>query len=82
MADLSTKTDPLHLRDQRPDSVDVLVGQGDQDGEDVTETTRPTVNAEDPADPGAVEKPVVQLDPDAVAKAEAEGKGSHHPGAA
>ena len=78
MADLSTKNDPLHLRDERPDYVQDRVGKGNQDGEDVSEETASAINSEDPADPGvvdAVEKPAVHLDPAAVAKAEAEGKG-------
>lgn len=78
MADLSTKKDPLHLRDERPDYVEDRVGKGNHDGEDVSEDTVPTVNSEDPVDPGtvdAVDKPVVTLDREAVAKAEAEGKG-------
>lgn len=78
MADLSTKSDPLNLRNERPDYVQDRVGKGNQDGRDASEATASTVNSEDPADPGtvdAVEKPVVSLDPAAVAKAEAEGKG-------
>ncbi len=78
MADLSTKSDPLHLRDERPDYVQDRVGKGNADGHDASEDAASAVNSEDPADPGtvdAVEKPIVAPDPDAVARAEAEGKG-------
>ncbi len=85
MADLSTKSDPLNLRHERPDYVEDLVGKGNQDGEDVSEETRSAVNSEDPVDSGVidqVEKPVVSLDREKVAQAEAEGKGFAHPDAA
>jgi hypothetical protein len=78
MADLSEKKDPLHLRDERPDYVQDRVGKGDQDGEDVSETTPPTISSEDVSDPGniaSVQKPVIALDPEKVAQAEREGKG-------
>ena len=76
MADLSTKDDPLHLRDERPDYVEDKVGEGNHDGDDVSEEVPPQVNA-GPQDTGSlgVEKPTVTLDEDAVRKAEAEGKG-------
>ncbi len=78
MADLSTKSDPLHLREERPDYVEDLVGKGDHDGDDVSETTPGVVSSEDPVDPGnidSVQKPVVSLDSEKVAQAEREGKG-------
>ena len=76
MADLSTKKDPTHLREERPDYVEDKVGEGNVDGEDRSEEVPPTVNA-GPQDPGSlgVDKPTVSLDEDAVRKAEAEGKG-------
>ena len=78
MADLSTKKDPLHLREERPDYVEDRVGKGDHDGEDVSETTPPTISSEDVNDPGniaSVQKPAITLDPEKVAQAEREGKG-------
>lgn len=78
MADLSTKRDPLNLRNELPDYVQDRVGKGNTDGRDVSEDTASAVNSEDPMDPGtvdAVEKPIVAPDPEAVARAEAEGKG-------
>lgn len=78
MADLSTKKDPLDLRNERPDYVEDRVGKGNQDGEDVSETTTPVVNSEDTVDSGVIDseqKPVITLDREAVARAEAEGKG-------
>ena len=76
MADLSTKKDPLHLRDERPDYVEDTSGSGDVDGIDHSEDQQPTVGT-DPQTTGDLdaEKPVVHLDEDAVRKAEAEGKG-------
>lgn len=78
MADLSTKDDPLHLRDERPDYVEDKVGMGNEpgDSDDLSEELPPQVNA-GPQDPGSlgVDKPTVSLDEDAVRKAEAEGKG-------
>lgn len=78
MADLSTKDDPLHLRDERPDYVEDKVGMGNQPGDDddLSEEVPPQVNA-GPQDTGSlgVEKPTVELDDEAVRKAEAEGKG-------
>ena len=77
MADLSTYKDPLHLRDERPDYVEDKVGMGNEpDGDDLSEVVPPQVNA-GPQDPGSlgVEKPTVELDEEAVRKAEAEGKG-------
>lgn len=78
MADLSTKDDPLNLRDERPDYVQDRVGKGNADGHDASEDAASVVNSEDPLDAGTIDgvhKPVVSLDPDAVARAEAEGKG-------
>ena len=78
MADLSTKSDPLHLREERPDYVEDRVGKGNHDGEDVSETTPGVISSEDPTDSGnvdAVQKPVVALDPEQVEQAEREGKG-------
>lgn len=76
MADLSTKKDPLHLRDERPDYVEDTSGSGDVDGEDYSETEQPTVGT-DPQTTGdlGTEKPTIHLDPEAVRQAEAEGKG-------
>ena len=78
MADLSTKKDPLHLRDERPDYVQDKAGLGNQPNadDDLSEEVAPTVNA-GPQDPGSlgVDKPTVHLDEEAVRKAEAEGKG-------
>ena len=78
MADLSTKKDPLHLRDERPDYVQDKVGLGNQPNadDDLSEVVPPTVNA-GPQDPGSlgVEKPTVELDDELVRKAEDEGKG-------
>lgn len=67
---------PLHLRDERPDYVEDVSGSGDQDGEDLSETDPASVGT-DPQDPGSlgVDKPTVELDEEAVRKAEAEGKG-------
>lgn len=78
MADLSTKKDPLNLRHELPDYVEDRVGKGNQDGHDRSEESASAVNSEDPTDPGVTEgteKPVVSLDREAVARAEAEGKG-------
>ena len=78
MADLSTKKDPLHLRDERPDYVQDKVGLGNQPNsdDDLSEEVAPTVNA-GPQDPGSlgVDKPTVTLDDELVRKAEDEGKG-------
>ncbi|WP_412060415.1 MULTISPECIES: hypothetical protein [unclassified Rubrivirga] len=78
MADLSTKDDPLHLRDERPDYVEDKVGMGNRpdSDDDLSEEVAPQINA-GPQDPGSlgIEKPTVSLDPEAVAKAEREGKG-------
>ena len=79
MADLSTKKDPLHLRDERPDYVEDKVGEGNEpnSSEDLSEEVPPTINA-GPQDPGAlgVDKPTAPpLDKDLVDKAEREGKG-------
>ncbi len=78
MADLSTKKDPLHLRDERPDYVEDKVGMGNEpnDDDDLSEELPPQVN-NGPQDPGSlgVDKPTVTLDQDLVDKAESEGKG-------
>ncbi|HEX8386681.1 MAG TPA: hypothetical protein VF576_10880 [Rubricoccaceae bacterium] len=79
MADLSQKKDPLHLREELPDYVEDKVGKGNHNGgQDVSETTLPTISSEDPTDPGvvdAVDKPTIHLDEEKVARAEREGKG-------
>ena len=76
MADLSTKKDPLHLREERPDYVEDKVGEGDEDGVDYSEEAAPQVNA-GPQDTGSlgVDKPTVSLDMEKVEQAEREGKG-------
>ena len=77
MADLSTKKDPLHLRDERPDYVEDRVGEDNEGGVDYSEEIPPQVNA-GPQDPGAlgIDKPTAPpLDKDLVDKAEREGKG-------
>ena len=78
MADLSDKANPLHLRDERPDYVEDKSGSGNRPGsdDDLSEVAQPTVGT-DVQDPGSlgIEKPTVSLDPDAVQKAEDEGKG-------
>ena len=78
MADLSTKKDPLHLRDERPDYVQDTSGSGNRpdSDDDLSETVPPHVNA-GPQDPGSLgaSKPTVELDEEAVRRAEAEGKG-------
>ena len=65
MADLSTKKDPLHLRDERPDYVHDHSGSGNEvDGDDdLSETVQPTTGT-DSQDPGSsdVEKPTVHVD--------------------
>ena len=76
MADLSSKKDPLHLRDERPDYVQDKAGLGNQPDadDDLSETVPPTINA-GPQDPGSlgVDKPHVELDEDAVREAERKG---------
>ena len=78
MADLSNKENPLHLRDERPDYVQDRSGSGNEEGEDNdrSEVVQPTVGT-DVQDPGSlgIKKPTVSLDPEAVKKAEEEGKG-------
>ena len=76
MADLSTKKDPLHLRDERPDYVEDKVGEDNEDGTDYSEEIPPQVNA-GPQDAGSlgVQKPTVELDEEKVRQAEREGKG-------
>ena len=78
MADLASKKDPLHLREERPDYVEDKVGLGNRPNsdEDLSEEVPPTINA-GPQDPGSlgVEKPTVHVDMEKVRKAEAEGKG-------
>ena len=78
MADLSTKKDPLHLRDERPDYVEDKVGLGNRpdSDDDLSEVQPPDVNR-GPQDTGSlgVEKPTVTLDEEKVRKAEREGKG-------
>ncbi|WP_420454768.1 hypothetical protein [Rubrivirga sp.] len=78
MADLSTKDDPLHLRDERPDYVQDKVGMGNEPGDDddLSEVVPPQINA-GPQDTGSlgVDKPTVSLDEEKVRQAEREGKG-------
>ena len=76
MADLSTKKDPLHLRDERPDYVRDRSGTGNVDGEDLSETVPPSTNA-GPQDPGssAVDKPTVTVDEEKARAAERRGEG-------
>jgi hypothetical protein len=78
MADLASKNDPLHLRDERPDYVEDKVGLGNRpdSDQDLSEEQPPDVNR-GPQDPGSlgVEKPTVHVDMEKVRKAEAEGKG-------
>ncbi len=76
MADLSTKKDPLHLRDEEPEYVRDESGTGNVHGEDLSETVPPSTNA-GPQDPGSlgVQKPTVELDEEKVRQAEREGKG-------
>ncbi len=75
MADLSTKDDSLHLRDERPDYVEDQTGETVGD-DDLSEEVQPSVGT-DPQDTGdtGVDKPHVELDDEAVRRAEAEGKG-------
>lgn len=65
MSDLSTKKDPLDLRDERPDYVEDKVGQGNVDGDDLSEEVPPAVN-NGPQDPGSLgkDKPTVHVDTD------------------
>ncbi|MEM0963419.1 MAG: hypothetical protein AAGK21_12875 [Bacteroidota bacterium] len=78
MADLSTKANPLDLRNERPDYVEDKVGMGNRPGSsaDLSEDVPPAINA-GPHDTGSlgIEKPHVTLDDEAVQKAESEGKG-------
>jgi hypothetical protein len=69
MADLSTKKDPLHLKEEKPDYVQDTSGTDDAD--------RTSGVGTDPGE-GAAEgtrKPTVHLDEEAVRRAEREGKG-------
>ncbi|MFN3597400.1 MAG: hypothetical protein ACK41D_09040 [Rubricoccaceae bacterium] len=72
MADLSTKHDPLHLRKEQPDYTENVSGKDNA----AAETTGPVVGT-DPHETSStdVEKPVVHLDEEKVARAEREGKG-------
>ena len=67
MSDLSTKDDPLHLRDERPDYVQDKSGSGNEAGDDndFSETVQPTAGT-DVQDPGSlgVDKPTVHVDTD------------------
>ena len=69
---------PLHLRDERPDYVQDLSGSGNEAGgeDDLSEVVQPSVGT-DSEDVGSlgIEKPTVALDPEAVRRAEEEGKG-------
>ena len=77
MADLSTKDDPLHLRDERPDYAQDKSGMGNQpdSDDDLSEKQAPEMNRVEDAGSLGIDKPTVTLDEDAVRKAEAEGKG-------
>ena len=65
MADLSTKENPLHLRDERPDYVEDKVGLGNRpdSDDDLSETHPPDVNR-GPQNTGSlgVDKPTVHVD--------------------
>ncbi|MEL6616674.1 MAG: hypothetical protein AAFQ43_13110 [Bacteroidota bacterium] len=78
MADLSTKNDPLHLRQERPDYVQDRVGIGNRPdtSDDLSEEQPPDVNR-GPQDPGSlgIEKPTMHVDMEKVREAEREGKG-------
>ena len=77
MADLSTKDDPLHLRDERPDYAQDKSGMGNQPNsdDDLSEEQAPEMNRVKDVGSLGVDKPTVTLDEEAVRKAEAEGKG-------
>ena len=77
MADLSTKDDPLHLRDERPDYAQDKSGIGNQPNsdDDLSEEQAPEMNRVEDVGSLGVDKPTVTLDEEAVRKAEAEGKG-------
>ena len=77
MADLSSKDDPLHLRDERPDYVEDKSGMGNEAGgdDDLSEEQAPEMNRVEDVGSLGVDKPHVTLDEDAVRKAESEGKG-------
>jgi hypothetical protein len=69
MADLSTKKDPLHLREEKPDYVQDQSGTDDPEGQ-------PDIGT-DPMDlpvEGA-RKPTVHLDEEKVRRAEEKGEG-------
>jgi hypothetical protein len=71
MADISSKKNPRDLRKERPPYVSDLSGaeRGDAD-------SPPVVGGDPTDDPNAdATKPVVQLDPAAVRRAEEEGRG-------
>lgn len=70
MADLSTKKDPLNLKNERPDYVEDVTGDAGDEG------VQPDVG-NDPQEGSAegIRKPTVHLDEEAVRRAEAEGKG-------
>lgn len=69
MADLSTKKDPLHLPDERPDYVEDKSGVRDPDEQPDAATDPMSLPTEGP------HKPAVPLDEEKVRKAEREGKG-------
>lgn len=78
MADLSSKDNPLDLRNERPDYVEDKVGLGNRpdSNQDLSEEQPPDVNR-GPQDTGSlgVEKPTVHVDMEKVREAEQEGKG-------
>ena len=70
MADLSTKKNPLHLREEKPDYVEDLTGDA---GDENVQPDVGTDPMEGPAE--GRHKPTVHLDEEAVRRAEREGKG-------
>ena len=67
MSDLASKSNPLHLRDERPDYVQDKSGSGNEAGEDddLSEVAQPSVGT-DVQDTGSlgVDKPTVHVDTD------------------
>ena len=69
MADLSTKKDPLHLREEKPDYVQDQSGTGDPEGQ-------PNIGTDPMAGPAeGRRKPTVHLDDEEVRRAEERGEG-------
>ena len=69
MADLSTKHDPLHLREEKPDYVQDTSGSSDPNDQPAIGTDPMEGPSEGP------HKPHVQLDEEAVRRAEEKGEG-------